>query len=235
MKTTILATACILFSIATAGAEPVSIPGSTAVVTAGGYEGVTTDAFDLSKGVVIEDWTRGSYYDPYAGVGAMLGGPGYMGGDYNHTLFGDGFAAATLFNVQFLLPDQIWLGSIKLGFSQDGYLTRRGAAAYSLSVRYSDGTPDLLVSHGTLAGDYMQNYGDATITVSDTFAAVRGQRFVFNVTQRGDYYGPRVFELDGFTTVAPVPEPATWAMAAAGLAVAAIARLRRRCGRARRG
>jgi hypothetical protein len=228
MKTTILATAFLLCSIAPVAAESFQTPGSTAVVTAGGYEGVTTDAFDLSKGVVIEDWTRGSYYDPYAGVGAMLGGPGYMGGDYNHTLFGDGFAAATLFNVQFLLPDQIWLGSIKLGFSQDGYLTRRGAAAYSLSVRYSDGTPDLLVSHGTLAGDYMQNYGDATITVSDTFAAVRGQRFVFNVTQRGDYYGPRVFELDGFTTVAPVPEPSTWAMAAAGVAAMVVGWLRRR-------
>ena len=57
-----------------------------------------------------------------------------------------------------------------------------------------------------------------------TAASVQAQRFVFTVTQRGPVYGPRVFELDGF---AAVPEPSTWAMAAAGFALAAIARLRR--------
>ena len=70
----------------------------------------------------------------------------------------------------------------------------------------------------------VQAYGDATITIEDTFTSVQAQRFVFTVTQRGPVYGPRVFELDGF---AAVPEPSTWAMAAAGFALAAIARLRR--------
>ena len=224
MRTTILTIACLACLLDTAAAESFHIPGSTAIVTAGGYEGVTTDLFDLAQGTVIESWTHGTYYDPYAGVGAMLGGPGYMSGDIGHTLFGDGFADGTVFRVQFLLSHPVQLGSIKLGLSQDGDLTRRGAAAFSLAAIYSDGGPDRLISHGTLASDNVQAYGDATITIEDTFTSVQAQRFVFTVTQRGPVYGPRVFELDGF---AAVPEPSTWAMAAAGFALAAIARLRR--------
>ncbi len=222
MRTTILTIACLACLLDTAAAESFHIPGSTAIVTAGGYEGVTTDLFDLAQGTVIESWTHGTYYDPYAGVGAMLGGPGYMSGDIGHTLFGDGFADGTVFRVQFLLSHPVQLGSIKLGLSQDGDLTRRGAAAFSLAAIYSDGVPDQLISHGTLASDNVQAYGDATITIEDTFTSVQAQRFVFTVTQRGPVYGPRVFELDGF---AAVPEPSTWAMAAAGFALAAIARL----------
>lgn len=154
----------------------------------------------------------------------MLGGPGYMSGDIGHTLFGDGFADGTMFRVQFLLSRPVQLGSIKLGLSQDGDLTRRGAAAFSLAAIYSGGVPDQLIAHSTLASDNVPAYGDATITIEDTFTSVQAQRFVFTVTQRGPVYGPRVFELDGF---AAVPEPSTWAMAAAGFALAAIARLRR--------
>ena len=235
MRMTILTIACLVCLLDTAAAESVHIPGSTAIVTAGGYEGVTTDLFDLAQGTVIESWTHGTYYDPYAGVGAMLGGPGYMSGDIGHTLFGDGFADGTVFRVQFLLSHPVQLGSIKLGLSQDGDLTRRGAAAFSLAAIYSDGVPDQLISHGTLASDNVPAYGDATITIEDTFTSVQAQRFVFTVTQRGPVYGPRVFELDGFSAPVSVPEPTTLAMATAGLAVAAIAKLRQRCGRTRRG
>ena len=201
---------------------------STATVTAGGYEGVRTDAFDLSQGAVIESWTHGTYYDPYGGPVAILGGPGLLPGEFGHTLFGDGFLDGTVFRMQFVLPEPIWLGSIKLGLSQDGELTRRGAAAYSLSVEYSDGTPERLVSYASLASDYVQAYGDATITVSDSFAPVQGQQFVFTVTQRGPMHGPRVFELDGFTAVAPVPEPSTWALGMSAVALGVMRVIRRR-------
>ncbi len=54
MRTTILTIACLACLLDTAAAESFHIPGSTAIVTAGGYEGVTTDLFDLAQGTVIE-------------------------------------------------------------------------------------------------------------------------------------------------------------------------------------
>lgn len=48
MRTTILTIACLACLLDTAAAESFHIPGSTAIVTAGGYEGVTTDLFDLA-------------------------------------------------------------------------------------------------------------------------------------------------------------------------------------------
>lgn len=88
---------------------------------------------------------------------------------------------------------------------------------------------------GALASDNVPAYGDATITIEDTFTSVQAQRFVFTVTQRGPVYDPRVFAIDSFSAPVLVPEPTTLAMATAGLAVAAIAKLRQRCGRTRRG
>lgn len=217
----VLAAAILLVS--TASAAVYSVPGSTAIVTPGGYSAVTTDLFDLNQGLTV--LSDSGYTYAGAGPANMFGGLGGVYGDANNTLFRDGSAAGTVHFVIFSLPSPVTVGSIKMGFSQDGSLTRRGAAGYSLFGLQSPTDTGLVLSQATFADDYIAAYGNGNIAVEDTFPAFTGTYFRFNVVQRSDPFGPRVQELDGFA--AAVPEPSAFAIVFAGVG-AAGAMLRRR-------
>jgi hypothetical protein len=219
-----LAAAILLISTATtASATVYSLPGSTATVTPGAYAAVTTDLFDVNQGLtVISD----SGYS-YAGAGPtnMFGGLGGVYGDANNTLFRDGSPGGTVHFAIFSLPSPVTVGSIKMGFSQDGSAITRGAAGYSLLGLQSPTDPGLVLSQATFADDYIAAYGDGNIAVEDTFPAFTGSYFRFNVVQRSDTFGPRVQELDGFA--AAVPEPSAAALALVGAAAACVIARRR--------
>lgn len=220
-----LAAAILLISTATtASATVYSLPGSTATVTPGGYAAVTTDLFDVNQGLTVVS-ESGSWFG--VGVRNMFGDLGMMTGDSYNTLFNDGSAAATEHFVIFSLPSAVTVGSIKIGFAQDGSLPRRGAAGYSLLGLQSPTDIGVILSQATFADDYLIAYGNGNIAVDDTFSSFTGSYFRFNVVQRGDYYGPRVHELDGFAAAVPEPSAATLALVGAA-AAGVIARRRNR-------
>ena len=164
-----LAAAILLISTTTtASATVYSVPGSTATVTPGAYAAVTTDLFDVNQGLTVVS-ESGSYFG--AGVANIFGAPGGITGDWLNTLFSDGLPPATEHFVVVAMPSPVTVGSIKMGLSQDGPLTRRGAAGYSLLGLQSPTDSGVVLSQATFAEDYLAAYGNNNITVEDTFPA----------------------------------------------------------------
>jgi hypothetical protein len=198
-----------------------SIPGSTATVTGEIYIPFQSDLVDVAQGATIV-----SSSPTFGQADGLLGGAGFFEGTSNTTLFADGLSAGSIHSVLFGLASPVTVNAIAMGFSQDGSLTRRGAAGYSLLGLLSPTDTGIVLSAATFADDYETAYGDSNITVRDQFPEFTGQFFRFDVVQRTDYFGPRVQELDGFAVA--VPEPSTWVMAAGGLACAGWGAFRRR-------
>jgi len=187
-------------------AATMSIPGSTATVTGEIYIPFQSDLFDVAQGATIV-----SSSPTFGQADGLLGGAGFFEGS-NNTLFADGSSAGKVHSVLFGLISPVTVNAIAMGFSQDGSLTRRGAASYSLLGLQSPTDTGLVLSAATFAEDYEAAYGSTNITVQDVFPAFTGQFFRFDVVQRTEYYAPRVHELDGFAVA--VPEPSTWVLGA---------------------
>jgi hypothetical protein len=196
-------------------AAAISIPGSTATVTGAIYVPVQNDLFDVAQGATIV-----SSSPTFGSADGLLGGAGFFEGT-NNTLFADGASAGRTHSVVFRLASPAMVNAISIGFSQDGSLTRRGAAAYSLLGLQSPSDTGVVLSAATFAEDYEAAYGFANIAVQDQFPTFTGQFFRLDLVQRTDYFGPRVQELDGFAVA--VPEPSAYAMAVAGLACGGLA------------
>jgi autotransporter-associated beta strand protein len=139
----------------------------------------------------------------YGGISAfaesIFGGPFGFYNDSGNALFADGGTAGTPFFVIFELPKPVMLQSIRLELSQDGSLSRRGTAGYTLEGLSSPTSQSKILSKVSLASNYQDAYGDNNITVSDTLTdPFVGRFFRLTVLQQDDYFAPRVKELDGF-------------------------------------
>ena len=180
------------------------IANNSATVTAGGSSGVTTDLFDLSQGCKVL-----SSSPMYGGISTLaesiFGGPLGFYNDGGNALFADGGTAGTPFFVLFELPKPVMLQSIRLELSQDGSLSRRGTAGYTLEGLSSPTSQGRILSNAALASNYQDAYGNGNISVSDTLSdPFIGRFFRLTVLQQDDYFAPRVKELDGFGLFDPL-------------------------------
>jgi len=107
------------------------------------------------------------------------------------------------------------VGNINRGFS---------SIAFSGST---DGINFNVLASGNVVNSYTAGYGISGIQVVGSFAPTTAQFFKFEGTQ-ANQFGARLVELDALA--APVPEPSSLALAAAGLVVVCSA-VRRRKGR----
>jgi hypothetical protein len=196
------------------------VPAVAVTISAGGYSGVSSDLFDIGQGNTVVEASPG-----ITAASSMFGLTHSLPGDPNNVLFADNASGGFVHTVLFQLPSVVQLGSIRIGFSQDGLQTRRGAAGYTLLGLQSLTDSGVVLSQATFASDYVTAYGDNNIVVDDVFPSFSGRYFRFNVVQRADSFGPRVTELDGF--VAPVPEPSALVSCLAGLAFGAFSIARR--------
>jgi MYXO-CTERM domain-containing protein len=180
------------------------IANNTATVIAGGSSGVTTDLFDLSQGCKVLS-SSPMYVGSLGLAESIFGGPAGFYNDEGNALFADGGAAGTPFFVLFELPKPVMLQSIRLELSQDGSVSRRGTAAYTLEGLSSPTSQSRVLSTASLASNYQDAYGRSNITVSDTLSdPFIGRFFRLTVLQQVDYFAPRVKELDGFGLFDPL-------------------------------
>ena len=180
------------------------IANNTATVIAGGSAGITSDLFDLTNGCRVV-----SSSPMLGGISSLpdniFGGPMGFTGDAGNALFADGGNAGSSHYVLFELPTPVMLESIRLELGQDGPISRRGVASYTLEGLTSSTSQGVVLSTAPLASNYQDAYGNANITVADSLSdPFIGRFFRLTVVQQDGFFGPRVKELDGFGLVEPI-------------------------------
>jgi MYXO-CTERM domain-containing protein len=185
---------------------------SGVIVTPGGYAGVTTDDFDVSRGTtVLSSSTIIARSDARSALGFLNGGP-----EPTNTIFADNAPAGTVDSLVFRTPSAITLRDLKVGFADDSNSgqANRGTTLFKL-LASTDGVNYSSIVSAPILSNYVSSYRDSVITLTVTNLSVANVRFFRVETTRATSLGTRIVEIDANVSV--VPEPSSLTFAALGL------------------
>lgn len=217
---------CLLLAILTL--IPTSVLADVYITPSTG-EGSTTDLLDVSQGSIV----TGSSAVGYAG-GVGSSPEAALGATSNfieptHLIFENGGTpGSTVDWVDFHTTAPVDLRSFHLLLSDDSNSSLfgdRGVSWFRLLGGTSAGSLSTLVE-STILANYTHSYGSSQITAAGNVDGVGMQYFRLEL-MRTTAQGPRVIELDGFSTRI-VPEPASVVLAGLGIASVGLLAVRRR-------
>lgn len=199
------------------------------VQPAGTNAGTTTDAFDISRGTVV---TGTSGYNSSSLPENALGGTSDTP-DRATLVFAD--TSQALQTLSFKTAAPVTISGFNMYLAQDGDSNGNIRGFDTVALFGSlNGTDYTNLGKVDLTNPYQTGYGSTLVLVTSTFAAATYQFFRFEGTpyDQGDFSrrfpGGRLAEIDAISgVVAPVPEPATWAMMIVGFGLIGAAMRRR--------
>lgn len=201
-----------------------------ALVFGSGGNGVTTDLLDVAQGATVSansamGFNAGISSDPRSAIGFVSN---FI--EPTNTIFENGgTAGVTVDFINFQTAAPVALRSYAMRLADDSNVTPfpdRGTLLFRFFGGFSPGAL-VLLSQATVLANYQNSYGSSQVTVTEAVNGVGMQFFRVELT-RATSQGPRIIEIDGFSTV---PEPSGLLLAGLGVTLVSLAGWRARARR----